>query len=476
MKAVPSTNAVPPAKQAPTSNAPTKQAPTGNTPTKTAATKQAATGSISKRSERALVAGMLIDSVGSGMYVPFSLIFFQHVTHLPLPVIGAVLTVAGLVGMAVLPVAGLLIDRWGAHRMRQYVYLLRAAGFVAYPLGATLPVFAVISTVTVAGERAFPAIQQALIGEIAEGARRDRLMALTRSVRNGGLGAGGLIAAAIIGFAGDTGFVVAAWANALSFLIAALLAVGLPNARPAAREIQREGRNKVLRDKPFAALTGANFLIALGYSALTLLLPAYAVSRLHLPASVAGPLFAVNTALCAFAGVPVGRWARRYARRTRVAAVGALLFAASFVGYAILPPGLPPTMLMIGLVVLLVLYTAGELVHSPSAGALSVSAAPESARGRYLATYQLSWSLAASVAPSLFTVLLAADGRLPWLVLAVVVSGGAGMLVATERHLPDHAVYTEPPVRIVDVPAQDRPVKDGQGQEIRNSKELVAVR
>ncbi|MFD7319771.1 hypothetical protein ACFV9D_01580 [Streptomyces sp. NPDC059875] len=66
-----------------------------------------------------------------------------------------------------------------------------------------------------------------------------------------------------------------------------------------------------------------------------MLLPVYAVSQFDLSASVAGPLFAVNTALCAFDGVPVGTLGRRFARRTRVAAVGALVFAAAFLGYAL---------------------------------------------------------------------------------------------------------------------------------------------
>jgi len=394
---------------------------------------------LNKKSERALIAGMLVDAIGSGMYVPFSLIFFQRVTGLPLAVIGAVLTVTGFLGMAALPAAGAIVDRFGAHRTRQAVYLVRGLGFLAYPWGTSLGAFAAIATVSAAGERAFPAIQQALIGEVAEGEQRDRLMALTRSVRNGGLGAGGLLAAAVIGLAGDTGFVIAAWLNGASFFVAALLAARIKTVRQAPVVREKASYRAVFRDRPFAALTGANFLIALGYAALTMLLPAYVVSQFGLSASVAGPLFAVNTALCAFAGVPVGRWTRRYARRTRVAAVGSLLFAGAFLGYALLG-SLPRQVLMVGLILLLVLYTAGELVHSPSAGALSVSAAPEHARGRYLATYQLSWALSSTVAPGLFTALLAVDGRLPWLVLAVSSALGGAVLIGLERRLPVSAV------------------------------------
>ncbi|MFF5505200.1 MFS transporter [Streptomyces roseolus] len=393
--------------------------------------------------ERSLIAGMLVDAVGTGMYVPFSLVFFQRLTGLPLSTIGAVLTVAGLLAMGSMPVGGWAVDRFGARPVRLFLYLIRGLGFLAFPLGTTLPVFALVATLTAAGAQAFPATQQALIGELAQGEHRDRLMALARSINNAGLGVGGLLAAGLVQLGGDRGFLAVAWLNATTFFVAAFFALRIRSPRPSRPQAgrQRSGYRAVLRDRPYAGLTLANFLIALGYSALSVLLPVYAVNQFDLPASVAGPLFAVNTALCAFAGVPVGRLGRRFARRTRVAAVGALVFATSFLGYALLG-GMPRQGVMVGLVGLLILYTIGELVHSPSAGALSVSAAPAEARGRYLATYQLSWALSQTLAPSLFTGFLVVDGRLPWLVLAGSSTAGAIMLLALERRLPAVAVYT----------------------------------
>ncbi|GAA5202056.1 MFS transporter [Rugosimonospora acidiphila] len=397
--------------------------------------------------ERALITGMTIDALGSGMYVPFSLVFFQRVTGLPLAVIGAVLTVAGLTGMALLPLAGAAVDRFGARRMQLFGYAVRGLGFVAYPFAGTLPAFAAVALFTATGDRAFPAIQQAVIGELVTGADRDRLNALARSLRNAGLGAGGLLASLIIGLAGDTGFTVAAWLNAVSFLVAALIVRRVPRRQPVeTRRQARVGYRAVLADRPFLGLTAANFLIALGYSALSLLLPAYAVTVLHAPAATVGLLFAVNTALCAVAGVPMNRFARRIGRRTRVAASGAAVFALAFVGFVLLETARPSgvAVLLAALVATTALYTGGELLHSPAASTLAIEAAPAEARGRYLATYQLSWSLSATLAPSLFTALLALDGRLPWLVLAVSALIGAGLLVRLEPAL---AAGASPAVR-----------------------------
>jgi MFS family permease len=405
--------------------------------------------------ERALVAGMTIDALGSGMYVPFSLVFFQRVTGLPLTAIGAVLTVAGLVGMALLPLAGAAVDRFGARRMQLVAYAVRGLGFAAYPLAGTLPAFAAVALFTATGDRAFPAIQQAIIGDIATGTDRDRLNALARSLRNAGLGAGGLLASLIVGLAGDAGFTLAAWLNAASFLVAALFARRVPRQPARERGRERPGFRSVLADRPFLGLTAANFLIALGYSALSLLLPAYAVTVLHAAPATVGLLFAVNTALCALAGVPVSRLARRVRRRTRVAASGAAVFALAFAGFAALGTARPAGAVVLGtvLVGMTAFYTVGELLHSPAASTLAIEVAPAAARGRYLAAYQLSWSLSAALAPSLFTALLAAGGRLPWLFLIGSVLAGAALLIRLERPLarrglaPTHPAVAEPLAR-----------------------------
>ncbi|MCZ0989169.1 hypothetical protein O1M54_32315 [Streptomyces diastatochromogenes] len=98
----------------------------------------------------------------------------------------------------------------------------------------------------------------------------------------------------------------------------------------------------------------------------------------------------------------------------------------------------------VALVAVVVVYTIGELIHSPAAEVLAVSAAPEAVRGRYMAAYQMSWSLAKAVAPSLFTALLTLDGRAPWAVLVLTSAVAAALLIRVERRLPAEAVRPQP--------------------------------
>ncbi|WP_372345797.1 MFS transporter [Streptomyces sp. KL116D] len=397
--------------------------------------------------ERSMTFAAAVNGIGNGMYVPFTLVFFHYVTGLSFPVVGAVLTVTGLAGMAALPLAGAAVDRFGARPVQYVLYATRAVGFLLYPAAQSLPAFAAVAFLTAAADRAFPAAQSALIGEVARGADRDRLQAALRALTNGGSGAGALLATLVIGVAGPGAYTYAAWGNALTFTVAALLLRPLrpvrtaPGAAPGAR--RKAGYRMVAADRPFLTLTAANFLNALSYSALSVLFPLFIVQWLHGPAALTGTAFTINTVLCAVAGMFVaGRVRGAGARRTRAAALGGMLFAASFAGLAVLAAVRPAAGWVIGaaLLALVVVYTVGELVHSPSAEVLAVSAAPEPVRGRYLATYQLSWSLAKALAPSLFTGLLAVDGRVPWLFLIATSAVAAGLLIRVERRLPVESV------------------------------------
>ncbi|MFG2132399.1 MFS transporter [Streptomyces sp. NPDC048751] len=390
-----------------------------------------------------------VNGVATGMYVPFTLVFFHHVTGLSFTVVGAVLTATGLVGLALLPLVGAAVDRYGAKRVQYALYGVRVVGFALYPFAHSLAAFAAVALVTAAADRAFPAVQQTLLGEVARGGELDRLQAATRALQNAGYGAGALTATLVIAFAGGTGYTWTAWGNALCFALAALLLRPLRPVRAGGGAPGRgaAGYRLVLGDRPFLVVTGANFLNALNYSALSVLVPLFVVEWLRGPAALSGAAFTLNTVVCAAGGVYVGARVRRTgARRTRAAALGGGLFAVAFAAQIVLGTLRPGSTAVLGtaLAAVVLVHTLGELVHSPAAEVLAVAAAPEEMRGRYMAAYQMSWSLAKTVAPSLFTALLAVDGRVPWAVLIVTSAVAAGLLLRVERHLPAAAVRPVP--------------------------------
>ncbi|MDI3402225.1 MFS transporter [Streptomyces cavernicola] len=409
----------------------------------------AATAAASRRPvRRRLIAASLVGSLGDGVYVPLTMLFVHALTGLSLTAIGAGLTLAGLCALAVMPVVGVVIDRFGAKRAAIGALALRAVGFAAYPFTGSYAAFLAVALLVAVGAWAASPSQQALIGEIAQGAERDRLLAWDRSLRNAGMGAGSLAAAGLLALDGSTGFTAAAFSLAALFVIAAVLVSRIPipastplpatpvgdEGKGAERgcEGRPEGYRRVLADRPYLLITAANFLIAFGYTAQAMALPVFLTRDVGLPEALAGVVFAVNTALVALLGVPVARLTLR-GRRPRTAALGAGVFALSFAAFALLPRFVSGPHAVFAVLAVAVLYTAGELVHSGPAQSLSVQAAPDHLRGRYLSVYQLSWSLCRTVAPLLLGLLLDVGPWQLWTVLALIVLTGAATLLRAER-------------------------------------------
>ncbi|MBE3011294.1 MFS transporter [Microbispora sp. NEAU-D428] len=412
------------------------------------------------------MAGMVVDATGSGMYLPLSLLFFHHVTGLPIERVGVIMTAAALFSLVGNPIAGVLVDRFGARAVVVGGYLVRAVGFAAYPLvDSPLTMFLAVALVAL-GDGSYPPSIQSFVAAIARGADRDRLLAAQRSLRNAGLGAGGLIAGAALGLGSDAAYRVIVLVSAAAFAGAALILRTIPvpggavpggavpggagpggragTAPRTTRDRRSGGYRLVLRDRTFLALTLQNVPTAFGYMVLSVALPVYVTQELDVPASLVGVLYAVNTVGIALLQIPVTRRLIRY-RRTRTVAAGAATFAASFAAFALLS-GVPARpVALAGVFAATALFTLGEMLHGAPLSALVSSAAPEETRGRYMAVYQFSWAIPITLAPAVLTALLSLSPVSMWLLLAGGVACSALTMLRLEPRLPARAVHARIP-------------------------------
>ncbi|WP_327289905.1 MFS transporter [Streptomyces sp. NBC_01198] len=387
--------------------------------------------------------GMVVDATGSGMYLPLSLLYFHHVTGLPLTQVGVIVTTASVIGLISNPVAGILIDRFSARAVLVGGYVLRAAAFCTYPLVHNgVVMFAVVLPVAL-GDTSYPPSIQSFVAEIVRGTDRDKLLALQRSLRNAGMGVGGLLAGAALAV-GDSGYYVVVLGAAAGYLLsAALLSTIRPGApaQPAGERASRKGGYRmVARNRPFLSLTLLNIPTAFGYMVLSVALPVYLTRQLDAPVSLVGVLYAVNTVGIAVLQIPVSRVLVRY-RRTRAVALGAGIFALSFVTFAVLGSLSSGAALIAGVFAATATFTAGELLHGAMASALVAQAAPEETRGRHLSVYQLSWAVPIALAPTVLTALLSLSATGMWLLLAAGTAGSALGVLRLERTLPPAAVH-----------------------------------
>jgi MFS family permease len=79
-------------------------------------------------------------------------------------------------------------------------------------------------------------------------------------------------------------------------------------------------------------------------------------------------------------------------------------------------------------------------VNTGSTAALAAAAAPDHARGRYLAVFQYSFTFASIAGPVFFTSLSGIGRAAPWIVLGILDCASAVAIATLERRLPEKAL------------------------------------
>jgi MFS family permease len=375
-----------------------------------------------------LAGALFVDSLGDGLFVPFAVVYFLKTTGLTLSTVGLGLTVANLLAMVAVPVSGVLIDRLTPAAVVIAGNLISGLGFAGYLLVGNLWELVFFSFFAAAGGRLFWTANLALVGDAFQGSERARWFAFQRAARNGGYGLGGLFAAAALGTGSGIGYRALALANAVTFLLAALLVwrsrVSLGGGSARKSEVvngSRRGYRAALTDGPFLLLTAMNVLFVLCMMVLDVLLALYLVRILHEPVWLSGLLFTLNTLTVAGFQTPV--WALfQHRHPVRVLQLSAAVWGLSFLMMWLIAP-LPGAVAIAGVFLAVIVFTVAELIQGPVFNGLVVAAAPEQFRGRYMAVYQMSWALARAAAPGLFGWLFTADQALPWIVLAAGCAG-----------------------------------------------------
>jgi MFS family permease len=387
-----------------------------------------------------LLVALFVDALGTGLYAPVSLLYFNLIVGLPLPTVGLALSSAALAAIPAAIVTGALVERFGPRRVVVGGEVLQGVGFLLYLLVRDFPSLVVAQLLVAVGLRLFWSGFFPLISEIAAEKERERWFGLAGSAQSAGIGLGGLLAGALLALGEASVYVVVIACDGVSFLLAAgLIYFTVREKRRAYSDGVRPGAyGLLLRDRPFLSLIAANTTFTLCSIMLGVGLPVYAVTALRAPGWVVGVLFALNTAAVALAQTVTVRLLETH-RRTR-SLVGAGALWAGWCLLMALALSVPPALLVPYLVVATVVFTVAELIHGPTSNALAASASPDAVRGPYLAAFQFSWALANVFAPVIFTLLFGVGPALPWLLVGALALAGASGIRLLEPRLPLSAV------------------------------------
>jgi MFS family permease len=400
------------------------------------------------RQRRVLAAGFA-DALGTGLFLPLSVIYLTRIVGLSPTRAGLGLTIAGFLAIAAPTLSGALLARFDARKVVLGCFTASAAGFLGYTVvGSFASFLAVAIVIQFASRLERPATVMLTLG-VTPPARQIHALARQSSLRNLGYGVGGLLAALALLVHGKTPFVVLLAANAASYVVAGLLVAQLPAIRPPERgDGDTASYREVLRDRGYLGLALLNVIMALHDSLLLVAMPLWIVTRTHAPLPLAGLLFALNTVLVVLLQVRTTRSITRSGGITRSYRAAAVSFVLACGAFA-LAAGAPVVLATVLLVLALGALTNAELVTSAGEWFLSVNLAPARQRERYVSVYKTSMAVQQAAGPVLVTIILTGWGRLGWLALASLLAAGtlaSGRLATREtaRRLPPPTATPRP--------------------------------
>lgn len=383
-------------------------------------------------SGRRFAAGAAIDSLGNGMFLAASTLYFVTVAGFPAARVGAVLSIAGIAGLVSPVPFGRLADSIGPLKVYVGLLVARGAGYAGFAVVGSFWPYAVLTCVLTALDQGCSPLQQVVVGHIEGGRNQTRTMASIRSVRNIGLTGGFLMAGLVLAIRHRLAFQALFLGNALSFVVIAILvagtrhhnaAIGVPTGTPECAHADGHASaapariRSPFRDYRFMLFTVSNGVLSLHDSVLFVLLPLWVARASHAPSFLVSALLAVNTVLTVLLQVRVSRFAATPSHALRLiwAALLPLLFACGMFAVA---ERVPIWAAIACAVIAVALLTAGENLHSAAVWQLSYELSPPSARARYLSTFSLGVNGQQILGPVLVTAVMLPLGDVGWLLLA----------------------------------------------------------
>jgi MFS family permease len=399
---------------------------------------------------RLLLLGAL-NNLGTGLIMPFMVIYVHDVHHLPVAVATTAVAVTSIGVVLGAPLAGWLADRRGPELTAVLYLVVQALGITGYAFAGTSWAFVGAALVVGLGGGGGAAWSSMYAASTPPAAHpvvvTDNLAGV-----NVASGVGALIGAAIASVSHPGTFRVLYLADAASCaLVAVGVAVGV-RVRAAARPPGETAATPpgsygvVLRDRVFLltlALGGGLFCVS--YAQLESGFPVYATTHGTATAAQLGVLFAVNTACVVGAQFLLHDLFKRL-RNVRAVAIAAGLWALCWLLTAA-AGSLDAGPSRFGLLLAAIgVFAVGETFFAAGMPALVNALAPAAARGRYNASYSTVVSIGFVVGPLAAGAWAAGASGTAFVVLLAVLcaAAGAGFLrlrlpvteTGTERETP----------------------------------------
>jgi len=376
----------------------------------------------------------LLGAFGTGTIFALFVLYCVHLRHIPTTVATTMLAWEAILGAAIAPLYGTLVDRRGPSIVLAVTMPIVAVGIASIGFASTVPMLFGVATVISAGGAGMWSSFNVLITRIVSEEHRQDAFGLNFMLINVGIGLGSIVGTSIVSLHDLRSFqVVYLIAGALTFADAVVLFTlrrfgGRAEVREEHEALAAEGWLTVLKDRRMVRFVLFSLVLMIcGYGSIEAGIPLFVTGSAHLSIHTVGLLIAFNTFTIIVAQLFVLGRIRGRSRSLLIGLVGVLWGASWLLATSSLAVGAfaATSFLCVGQI----LFAIGETVFQPTSPALVNELAPEHLRGRYNALIGMVWAGSAAIGAVIAGVALGHHAATAWTLLLAggAVLGGFGV-------------------------------------------------
>lgn len=371
---------------------------------------------------RRLILGNMINAIGMGLTMTLFMVYLKTIRDFSGGFAGLVLSFEALFAMAINPLIGVLIDKYGGRIVLISGLFIKASGVFALAFVETKLQVIAVATLIAAGDAANWPAQTVCLTRMVEEEARQKVFAFNFMALNLGIGIGGIISALLVTAGELVTFQRLYFLDAITYLIYAAFAISLPAwvGKRLDKEDKLEGSyREVFKNKELMKLSRASILLVLfGYASVSAGLPLFITSVLGASPKWLGLIWAANCFGIILMQAPMLRWLEKHSPNKTLTYVG-LVWAASWVlvGLCFVTPWIFVLPLQI---TSSVVFGIGETIWSPTIPTVVNQLIPDHIRGRSNALMSLQWGTAGVLGAPLAGFLFDAGLAKFWVVLMIL--------------------------------------------------------
>jgi MFS family permease len=398
-----------------------------------------------------LQSGNALNSFGTGLILPFEIVYLHTVRGFSTATAGLVLATVMATAAVVTPPSGALLDRLSAKPILIAGNLVNAIGYGGLAFVHRPWQGFVCSAIGGAGFGFVGTAGQVLTLTLVPAEKRAASTALRRVTGNFGLGFGATVAGFIVAAAHHRlhafqGLYLFDTVTFAAFALVVLVAIPNPGvANAASTSGSGQGFRAVIRDRLLLVLIAGNLaLVMIGGAYFSNILPPFAVANTPVGAGEIGIVVFINTFFIVVAQVPATRVVARM-RRTHALAATCAIFAIGLLAVLLATQTRSPlaaTAVLAGVAIVIAIAECGQFIVL---GPLVAELAPLHLLGRYMSLYQLSFMAGVALGPAVGGALLGTSPNAIWWSGAIALAlTGAAFLRLGDR-VPDPLLPTSSP-------------------------------